>query len=89
MIRRRIRLALGLTFFGMTVQLLTTLYWTPLTFVLSTVLGIGPIALGCAVFLWTVWRTIEPVDDDPPADGRGQELRGVPAEEAQALEENG
>lgn len=59
-VARRIRLALALVLSGLSVQLLTSLHWTPLTFVLSTIVGIGPILLGSAIFLWTVWRSVEP-----------------------------
>jgi membrane-anchored glycerophosphoryl diester phosphodiesterase (GDPDase) len=58
--KRRIRLALALVLCGLLVQLLTSLHWTPLTFVLSTITGIGPILLGSALFLWVVWRSVEP-----------------------------
>jgi F0F1-type ATP synthase assembly protein I len=58
-VRSLVRLALTLTLSGLVVQLLTALYWTPLTFVLSAVLGVGPLVAGSVLFLWTVWHTVE------------------------------
>lgn len=61
---RRVRVALVLVAVGLFIQLVTTLFWSPLTFVLFTVLGMGAVGLGALLFLWTVWRRIDRADDE-------------------------
>ena len=61
---RRVRLALGLVAFGLVVQLVTTLFWSPLMFVLFAVVGVSAVGLGAALFLYTIWRRIDRADDE-------------------------
>jgi len=55
----RIRRAAQLVLAGLVIQLATTLYWTPLTFVLFTMLGVPLVLLGVAVYVFTVWRILK------------------------------
>lgn len=61
---RRVRVALVLVAIGLFVQLVTTLLWSPLMFVLFTVVGMSSVGLGALLFLWTVWRHIDRADDE-------------------------
>lgn len=61
---RRVRVALALVAVGLLVQLVTTLSWSPLMFVLFAVFGVSAVGLGALLFLWTVWRHIDRTDDE-------------------------
>lgn len=61
---RRVRVALALVAFGLFVQLVTTLLWSPLMFVIFAVVGMSAVGLGALLFLWTVWRRIDRADDE-------------------------
>jgi F0F1-type ATP synthase assembly protein I len=50
------RRGLILVALGLLLQLLATFYWTPATFILSAVLGVGMVVAGAATFAWGVWR---------------------------------
>ena len=50
------RRGLVLVALGLLVQLLATFYWTPATFLLSAVVGVGMVGAGAATFAWAVWR---------------------------------
>lgn len=43
---------------GLVVQLGAALHWTPLTFVLSAVVGVPLVVVGGAIFLHAVWRNM-------------------------------
>jgi hypothetical protein len=50
------RLALLLVAVGLLLQLLATFYWTPATFILSAVVGVGLVVAGASTFAWAVWQ---------------------------------
>jgi F0F1-type ATP synthase assembly protein I len=50
------RRALVLVLLGLVVQLLATFHWTPASFIVSAVVGVGLVLLGGALFGWAVWR---------------------------------
>lgn len=56
---RRVRTALLLVLFGLVVQLLMVLYWTPLTFIFFTGLGFGGVGIGGLLFIRSVWSAVE------------------------------
>jgi len=51
-----LRIALVLVAIGLAVQIVMVIWWTPLTFIISTGLGCGAIGLGVLFYLWAVWR---------------------------------
>jgi hydrogenase/urease accessory protein HupE len=53
---RRAALLVGL---GLLVQLGATMYWTPLTFVIFSMVGIPLVLLGVLVYVVTVWRFLK------------------------------
>ncbi|MES1205562.1 MAG: hypothetical protein ABUS79_06455 [Pseudomonadota bacterium] len=55
---RRIKRAAILVAAGLVVQFATAFHWTPLTFVLSTVLALPLVVLGAFLFLRAVWRNL-------------------------------
>jgi hypothetical protein len=61
------RRALGLVAVGLVMQIGTTFYWTPGTFIVSAALGLPLVLLGAAIFGWAVLRTR--VGDRAPRDG--------------------
>jgi hypothetical protein len=56
---KRIRRAALLVLAGLLVQLFATLYWTPLTFVLFTAVGVPLVLLGVLLYVLTVWRILK------------------------------
>jgi F0F1-type ATP synthase assembly protein I len=50
------RRGLLLVTLGLLLQLLATFYWTPATFIVSAVAGVGMVVLGATTFAWAVWR---------------------------------
>ncbi len=56
---RRVQLATALVIAGLGVQLATTAHWTPLTFVLFTMLGVPLVLAGVAVYAFTVLRVLK------------------------------
>lgn len=65
---RKVTIALILVAVGLLVQVVTSLWWTPLTFILFAVLGLGAVGAGATLFVWTLWRAAAPFD--LPLDGR-------------------
>ena len=53
---RRSALLVGL---GLLVQLGATMYWTPLTFVIFSMVGIPLVLLGVLAYVVTVWRYLK------------------------------
>lgn len=51
---RAFRFAAGLAAAGLAVQLAASFYWTPLTFIVSAVVGLPLVLLGALAFLRTV-----------------------------------
>lgn len=56
---KRIRVAALTILAGLLVQLFSTLYWTPLTFVIFTALGVPLVLLGILIYLSTVWKILK------------------------------
>jgi len=56
---RRIRVSAVLVLLGLLVQLGTTLYWTPLTFVVFASVGMPLVVLGVLVYVVTVWKILK------------------------------
>ncbi len=56
---KRIRIAALIVLAGLLVQLFSTLYWTPLTFVIFTALGVPLVLLGIVLYLSTVWKILK------------------------------
>lgn len=56
---KRLRRSLGLVIVGLTVQLLCTLYWSPASFIIFAVVGVGFVLLGAGWFLLSAWRRID------------------------------
>ena len=50
------RRALVLVVVGLGVQLATTFYWSPITFIVSAAVGLPCVLLGAGVFGWAVLR---------------------------------
>jgi hypothetical protein len=59
MIDRRIRRAAGFVGAGLASQLVAAFHWTPGTFILASTLGAPLVLIGCALFLWAVWRRMK------------------------------
>lgn len=60
---KRVRVALALVLLGLLVQLVTTIAWSPLLFVVFAAFGVTAGLLGALLFLWSVWRPIEEAPD--------------------------
>jgi predicted membrane channel-forming protein YqfA (hemolysin III family) len=56
---KRIRKAALFVLAGLLVQLFATLFWTPLTFVAFTVVGVPLVLLGVLLYGVTVWRILK------------------------------
>ncbi|GEN11980.1 hypothetical protein SAMN05443572_113273 [Myxococcus fulvus] len=56
---KRIRRAALLVLAGLLVQLFTTLFWSPLTFVVFTAVGVPLVLLGVGFYVVTVWKILE------------------------------
>ena len=56
---KRIRMAALFILAGLLVQLFTTLFWTPLTFVVFTAVGVPLVLLGVLLYAVTVWRILK------------------------------
>ncbi len=56
---KRIRKAALLVLAGLLVQLFTTLFWTPLTFVVFAVVGVPLVLLGVLLYVATLWRILK------------------------------
>ena len=69
---RRMRRALILIAAGLLVQLLCDVFWSPLSFVLFASIGLPLVLAGSAVFLWTIYRVVDPLDaplEEPEREG--------------------
>lgn len=55
---RRIRRAAVVGGLGLVVQLAAALHWTPVTFILSAVVGAPLVLAGGALFVAAVWRNM-------------------------------
>ncbi|AKF85299.1 hypothetical protein ACN47A_20770 [Myxococcus fulvus] len=56
---KRIRRAALLVLAGLGVQLFTTLFWSPLTFVVFTAVGVPLVLLGVGLYVVTVWKILK------------------------------
>jgi hypothetical protein len=56
---KRIRKAALFVLAGLLVQLFTTLFWTPLTFVVFAVVGVSLVLLGVLLYVATLWRILK------------------------------
>ncbi|MDQ3266607.1 MAG: hypothetical protein M3Y59_23655 [Myxococcota bacterium] len=56
---KRIRVAALIILAGLLVQLFSTLYWTPLTFVIFAALGVPLVLVGILLYLSTVWKILK------------------------------
>jgi hypothetical protein len=56
---RRVQLATGLVIAGLAVQLAATAYWTPLTFVLFTLIGVPLVLAGVGFYALTVLKVLK------------------------------
>jgi hypothetical protein len=56
---RRVRLAALLSGAGLVVQLVAAFHWTPLTFIVSSIVGAPLVIAGGAVFAGAVWRNMK------------------------------
>jgi hypothetical protein len=56
---KRIRRAALLVLAGLLVQLFTTLFWSPLTFVVFAAVGVPLVLLGVLLYAVTVWRILK------------------------------
>ncbi|NOK23774.1 hypothetical protein [Corallococcus carmarthensis] len=56
---KRIRVAALFVLAGLLIQLFALLYWTPLTFVISTAVGVPLVLLGVLLYGVTVWRILK------------------------------
>ncbi len=55
---RSVRIALLLCIGGLTVQLLTSLVWSPISFIVFAAIGVPLVVCGTIVFIWTVLREL-------------------------------
>ncbi len=55
---RAVRIALMLCIAGLTVQLLTSLVWSPISFIIFAAIGVTLVLAGTLVFVWTVLREL-------------------------------
>jgi len=56
---KRIRMAALFILAGLLVQLFTTLFWSPLNFVVFTAVGVPLVLLGVLLYALTVWRILK------------------------------
>ncbi|MBZ4401543.1 hypothetical protein VZQ01_09020 [Myxococcus faecalis] len=56
---KRIRRAALLVLAGLCVQLFTTLFWSPLTFVVFTAVGVPLVLLGVGLYVVSVWKILK------------------------------
>ena len=56
---QRIRRAALVVLVGLLVQLASTLYWAPLTFVLFAMLGAPLVLIGVCLYVSAVWRILK------------------------------
>jgi hypothetical protein len=56
---QRIRRAAVLVTSGLAVELLSTAWWTPLTFVLFVMVGVPLVLAGIFLYATTVWRILK------------------------------
>ena len=56
---RRMRMAALLVLTGLLVQLFTTLFWSPLAFVVFAMVGVPLVLLGVLRYGVTVWRILK------------------------------
>ncbi|WP_224248009.1 hypothetical protein [Hyalangium gracile] len=56
---KRIRVAALFVLAGLLVQLGTSLFWSPLSFVVFAGLGVPLVLLGVSLFVATVWRILK------------------------------
>ncbi|MFB1481195.1 hypothetical protein [Corallococcus sp. RDP092CA] len=56
---KRIRVAALVVLAGLLIQLFARLSWTPLTFVVSTAVGVPLVLLGVLLYGVTVWRILK------------------------------
>ncbi|MGE6757976.1 hypothetical protein ACQKGO_08210 [Corallococcus interemptor] len=56
---KRIRVAALFVLAGLLVQLFASLYWTPLTFVISAAVGVPLVLLGVLLYGVTVWKILK------------------------------
>lgn len=59
---KRAKLAARFVLAGLFVQLLTTLYWTPLTFVTFAAIGAPLVVFGVFLYIRMVWRFLREKD---------------------------
>ncbi len=55
---RAVRLALLLCLAGLLVQLVTSLAWSPISFIVFASVGVPLVVAGTLVFIWTVLREL-------------------------------
>ncbi len=56
---KRIRVAALIVLAGLLVQLFTTLFWSPLTFVVFAVVGVPLVLFGVFLYVSTLWRILK------------------------------
>jgi hypothetical protein len=56
---KRIRVAALFVLAGLLVQLFTTLFWSPLTFVVFAVVGVPLVLFGVFLYVATLWRILK------------------------------
>ncbi|HVG57417.1 MAG TPA: hypothetical protein VNA24_02600 [Hyalangium sp.] len=56
---KRIRVAALFVLAGLLVQLFSTLFWSPLTFVVFAVVGVPLVLLGVFLYVATLWRILK------------------------------
>ena len=56
---KRVRRSLALVIAGLFVQLLGTLWWSPASFIVFAVFGVGLVMLGVGWFVFSTWRHID------------------------------
>jgi hypothetical protein len=56
---RRVKTATGFVMAGLAVQLASTAYWTPLTFVLFTIIGVPLVLVGVGLYALTVLKILK------------------------------
>ncbi|MCC5863393.1 MAG: hypothetical protein JJT93_15955 [Gammaproteobacteria bacterium] len=55
---RAVQIALVLCIAGLAVQLLTSLFWSPISFILFASVGVTLVVCGTLIFIWTVLREL-------------------------------
>lgn len=55
---RAVRIALLLCIGGLAVQLLTSLVWSPISFIVFAAIGVPLVLCGTLLFIWTVLREL-------------------------------